>query len=185
MDRSLSPSFASSSSDSRQPHPLVLQCLPPPQLSNNDGFPGSSRIQPSDAEEAIACENTIHLAIAVGRKTNKEDQGQIQFVPMEAMNMMDLRQFLWFQIAIAWMQHGEAAGSKTMEMPGMGVRRLAAKSEWEQDEDGETSSYWSTRREQGKEERANLVHTEIRWPACGPERAPSVYNGICQTKEDL
>ncbi|TVU32288.1 hypothetical protein EJB05_24012, partial [Eragrostis curvula] len=140
MDQSLSPSLALSSSDSRQvssPNPSRRpqqircprcrklakrregECLPPPQLSNNDGFPGSSPIQPSDTEEAI-----------VGRKTNKEDQGQIQFVPMEAMNMMDLRQFLW-------MQHGEAAGSKTMEMPGMGVRRLAAKSEWEQDEDGE------------------------------------------------
>ncbi|TVU10195.1 hypothetical protein EJB05_43707, partial [Eragrostis curvula] len=46
---------------------------------------------------------------------------------------------------VSRMQHGEAARSKTMEMPGMGVRRLAAKSEWEQDEDGETSSYWSTR----------------------------------------
>ncbi|TVU11823.1 hypothetical protein EJB05_45429, partial [Eragrostis curvula] len=87
MDRSLSPSLASSSSDSRQvssPNPSRRpqqircprcrklakrregECLPPPQLSNNDGFPGSSPMQPSDTEEAIAEFSLLSFSVVSG-----------------------------------------------------------------------------------------------------------------------
>ncbi|TVU06795.1 hypothetical protein EJB05_46829, partial [Eragrostis curvula] len=72
----------------------------------------------------------------------------------------------------------DAAESKTMETPASnGVCRLEARSEQEQDEDGETSSYWSTRQEQ-----EITVQTSAVMPILIPSRSLAPTREYCKVQ---